>query len=406
MEQQAATMMVTMIGKGAEITVKLAGKSIDVLVKMAAFIMSLWQKSSQQGQVTMAKLLKSGVPLNAMTFDKDNYLKFVTLAKDQLVPYHAAYRADNDTFLVTMKSDDLQRVKASFEFWEVAESEQTEEVRENPVGEQTATPIIEQNTDDILQPNEMRLSEFDSMVERNKDNSDEMRMVHNKHWPRLKHAEPTRVSIVSQAEYDAFKKQAVQEGILFAPCVKNGDILIAYPARSTERTSQLIGRDLPYKDLVSDEVLHHRQAERERKANTPKIENVNKDDVADFKMDELDAKEAQALKTEVEANAHDAYINENKDSFDFAARKQEVLKQNDGVDFEEWMKTAKPGEQPPANLNLCLQTDQAVFDEIAKSEKEDKLNEAKTVQDLKAQKTVQIKEKMPKVKGKEIGFEK
>ena len=84
MEEQAASMMVTMIGKGAETTVKLAGKSVDVLAKMAAFLLSLWQKSSLKGQVTMAKLLKSGGPLSAITMDNENYEKFVTISKDHM----------------------------------------------------------------------------------------------------------------------------------------------------------------------------------------------------------------------------------------------------------------------------------------------------------------------------------
>ena len=409
MEEQAATMMISLVGKGAESTVKLAGKSVDVLAKMAAFLLSLWQKSSQKGQVNMAKLLKSGGPLSAITMDNDNYEKFVTISKDHMVPYHATYRADNDTFLVTLKSDDLQRVKTAFDFWSVSATkiENVNDVSNPAIDSQPQEAQAAQAAEsDILQPNEMRISDFDNMVEKNKDNSDEMRMVHGRFWPMLKQAEPKRVSVVSEAEYEAFKKQASQEGILFAPCVKNGEILLAYQAKDTERTAQLIGRELPYKVMVSEAELQHRQVERERKANTPKIENVDKDEVAEFRMDEQDAKEAQALKNEVEENAHNAYVNEQKDSFDFESRKQEVLKQNDGVDFEEWQKTAKPGEQPPANLNLCLQTDQAVFDEIAKSEKADKLNEAKAVQNLKAQKVKQITEKIPKVKGKDIGLEK
>ena len=404
MEGQAATMMITMVGKSAETTVKVAGKSLDVLAKMAAFLMSLWQKSSQKGQVNMAKLLKSGGPLSAITMDKDNYEKFVGISKEQMVPYHAAYRADNDTYLVTLKSDDLQRVKTAFEFWSISATKITDNVHDaiNPVIESKPEAAV----DDILQPNEMSISDFDRMVEQNKNNSDEMRMVHDRFWPLIKQADPKRVSVVSEAEYEAFKKAAHQEGILFAPCVKNGEILLAYQVKDTERTGQLIGRELPYKEMVGDAELQRRQVERERKANTPKIENVDKDEIADFRMDEQDAKEALALKNEVEVNAHETYVNEQKDSFDFEARKQEVLKQNDGVDFEEWQITAKPGEQPPANLNLCLQTDQAVFDAIAKSEKTDKLNEAKAVRDLKTHKIEQIKEKMPKIKGKDIGFEK
>lgn len=404
MEEQAASMMVTLVGKSAETTVKLAGKSVDVLAKMAAFILSLWQKSSQKGQVKMAKLLKSGVPLTAITMDQENYPKFVELAKQNRVPYHTAYRADNDSYLVTLKSDDLQRVKAAFDFWDVTATMQTGQVQDaiNPVIDSKPEAAV----DDILQPNEMRMSDFDKMVEQNKDNSDEMRMVHDRFWPLLKRADPKRVSVVSEAEYEAFKKAASQEGILFAPCVKNGEILLAYQVKDTERTGQLIGRELPYKEMVGEAELQRRQVDRERKANTSKIENVDKDEIADFQMDELDAKEAQALKNEVEDNAQESFENEQKDSFDFAARKQEVLKQNDGVDFEEWQKTAKPGEPAPANLNLCLRTDQAVFDQVAKSEKMDKLNEAKAVRDLKTQKIGQIKEKMPKIKGKDIGFEK
>lgn len=401
MEEQAATMMITMVGKGAETTVKVAGKSIDVLAKMAAFLLSIWQKSSQSGQVNIAKLLKSG-PLSSITMDNYNFQKFVVLSKEQRVPYSAAYREDNNSYLVTLKTDDLQRVKAAFDFWEMAATEQTENVfgTKSPIVD--SQPVVTQDV--VLQPNEMRVSDFDDMVEKNKDNSDEMRIVHERFWPMLKQAEQKRVSVVSEAEYNALRKAAPQEGILFAPCVKNGEILLAYQAKDTERVGQLIGRELPYKELVGDAELKRRQVDRERKANTPKIENVDKDEIADFRMDELDAKEAQALNSEVEGNAHEAFKNEQKDSFDFEARKQEVLKQNDGVDFEQWQKTAKPGEKPPANLNLCLQTDQAVFIEVAKSEKMDKLNEAKAVQNLKAQKVGQIKEKMPKIKGKDIGF--
>ena len=318
--------------------------------------------------------------------NKDNFMKFASLAKEDHVPYHAAYRADNDTYLVTIKSDDLQRAKASFDFWEFKPIEKTEQFNgaENMDMQQV-------KKDDVLQPNEMRISDFDNMVKGNKGNSEEMRMVHDRFWPQLKKAASQRVSVVSEAEYETFKKAASQKGISFAPCVKNGEMLLAYQAKDTERVGQLIGRELPYKEMVGDAELQRRQVERERKANTPKIENVDKDEVADFKMDEQDKKEAQASKNEVEGNAHEAFENEQKDSFDFAARKQEVLKQNDGIDFVEWQKTAKPGEQPPANLNLCLQTDQAVFDEIAKSDKMDKLNEASVVRDLKAQKTLHIK---------------
>ena len=389
-EGQAATMMITLVGKSAETTVKVAAKSAEMLIKMAAFLASLWKKSSAKGQVKMAKLLESGAPLSAVAMNSENYKKFAELAKQESFMYHAAYREDIDSYLVTLKTEDLQRVKTAMQFYDMdmntVQQEKTEHTSET--ADFTATA-----EEQVVAENEMKVTDFDEMVAANAGNSEEMQSVHERFWPQLKARNNLRVSYISEREYEAFKKTAYGTDIPFAPCVQGDAILLAYQSKDTATVESAVGRELPYKELITAEEVERRMAERSKMEN---IEDVNRDDVAMHKMDELDKKEAEDLKREVEENAEE---------FDFSARKQEVLKENDAVDYDEWVKTAKEGDEIPDNLTICLKADQEVFDELDKMKKEDLLNEANVVKELKAEKISEMGKKMPKVQTKDIGIE-
>ena len=397
MEAQAATMMITLVGKSAETTVRVAAKSAEALLKMVAFLASLWKKSSAKGQVKMAKLLESGAPLSAVAMNSENYKKFAELSKQESFIYHAAYREDIDSYLVTLKTEDLQRVKTAMQFYDM-DMNTVQQERTEPAAEAADyaanTPSPEQETaDPIIAENEMRVTDFDEMVEANAGNSEEMQAVHDRFWPQLKARNNLRVSSVSEQEYTAFKEAVYGKNVAFAPCVQDGVILLAYHAKDAEIVENAVGRELPYKELIPAEEVERRMAEHSKKEN---IEDVNRDDVAMHKMDELDRREAENLKQEVRENAEE---------FDFAARKQEVLKENDAVDYDEWVKTAKEGDAIPDNLTVCLEADQEIFDELEKMKKEDLLNEANVVKGLKAEKINDLSKNMPKVKAKDIGIE-
>lgn len=238
MESQAAMMMVSMVGKGAESTVRVAGKSMKELVKLAAFLASLWKKSNAKGQVKMLRLLKDGGELSAIAMNAQNFAAFERAAEDERVMYHAVHREDNDTYLVTLRSEDLSRLKTAMQFWQVENMEDMMDMPDTPAQREEETG--------------MRIADFDRMVEENKDNSEEMRMVYEKHWPNLKGRERLRVSAVSEETYEAFKDTAKQEHAAFAPVVREGKILLAYEAKHAQLVNEAAGGDVAYWELLRD----------------------------------------------------------------------------------------------------------------------------------------------------------
>lgn len=255
-EAQAATMLISMVGKSATYTVSLAAKSTETLAKIAAFLLSLWKTSSVRGKVRIAKLLESGAQLSAVAMNKENYQRLQAMAKSEGIAYHAVHRQDIDGYLVTLKSEDLQRVKTIFEFYDMREA-------------------------DLKQP----------------------------------------------------------------------------------------------------------------------IEDVHKDEDAMYKMDEQDVREAANLEQEVQNNAR-----MQQEDFDFEARKQEVIRQNGGADFEVWARGADKGNMPK-NTTLYLKADQAVLDGLQRLRKNEKLREAKAVKELKQKKLVSMETKLPQIKSKKIGMQ-
>ena len=140
MEEQAAMMMVTMIGKSTETSVRVAAKSTEALVRLAAMLASMWKKSTAKGQVRMARLLESGGELSAIAMNRENFEKFRALAEKQSVMYHAMRREDTDSFLITLRMEDMQRVKTAFDFY-TEMPEELAEKRENVQKDESAFDV-------------------------------------------------------------------------------------------------------------------------------------------------------------------------------------------------------------------------------------------------------------------------
>lgn len=490
-----AMMMLQLAGKGFDMSFRLVARTMRELIHMAAFLRSLWVRSSAKGKVNMMRLLKDGGAISAVAMSADDFKNFEQVAKSERIMYHTAHREDNNTYLVTVRSEDLQRMQTALNFWTLdADAKTVAEV----FGDES-----------VIEENEMRLSDFEQMVEANKDNSEEMRLVHDVHFPKLKSYDDLQVSFTSLEEYTAFKEVAVERGILFAPVVNGGEVLLAYRAADMDAVKDIIGRDLENNSLVSDAEIEARTEEKEQKAvdapmgiaagevaisdvkmqidpditatemrlsefsqmveankdNSPEMQTVyethfpklQKHDnlrVSVISVDEYTAFKPTATKQkipfapvvqngqvflayraadmsavqsiigrELEGKdlisdaqienrkfAVDAVGKESVPASDFYNQKNELIAKNGGIDFDEWLRTAADHAQLPSNTVMYMEVDPEVveaFQAAEYQERNEQLNEAKAIDDLRDSNVVQMSDYVQaNTREKEQSFEK
>lgn len=293
MEDQA----VSMVLRGGEMTLRMAKETGKGMMQVIALIRAMINKYQHTGQVPVKWLTKQ-YDTNVYTIPREYLADFKASAKEINMMYAVTESHDPKLATIVIRQQDIHNFNyITGEIGVVENDVKVAALNENAKDEGILTEehegkdfysftlprkdsvAFQQMADrkniiyatpqdigaptDYLKKSEILKESYATLVERNKDNSEESRWVHQKHWPNLQTHDKVEVISINEEQYEQFKTERMGK-IPFAAAVKNGEIQLAYRSEDRAAVQESTGES-KYKTMVGRDELNARMREQAEK---------------------------------------------------------------------------------------------------------------------------------------------